>query len=190
MAEQGFADPVFESLRIFRALLTALAEPGCIMPFKPACAPPAGLDAAAVSIMLALCDGDTPLWLSASLRGTADFFRFHTGALIVPDFEDAAFALATAAERPPLAALRAGTADYPDRSATLILAVSDLTNTGGWRLSGPGIAGARSFLPRPIDAGFVAEWRDNHASFPLGVDILFAAGDRLAGLPRSCKLEI
>jgi alpha-D-ribose 1-methylphosphonate 5-triphosphate synthase subunit PhnH len=190
MAEQGFANPVFDSQRIFRASLTALAEPGRIMPIKPACIPPTGLDAAAVAMALALCDGDTPLWLCPSLRGAADFFRFHTGSPIVAGLEDASFAIATAAQRPPLAALRAGTADYPDRSATLILAVSDLTNVDGWRLSGPGIAGTRSFQPRPIDDGFVAEWRENHARFPLGIDILFAAEDRVAGLPRSCKLEV
>lgn len=187
MTEQGFADPVFDSQRIFRTLLTALAEPGRVLSIKPGCIPPAGLDAVAVAIVLAMCDGDTPLWLGPSMRSASDFFRFHTGAPIVGAVEDALFALATAAEQPPLAALCAGTADYPDRSATLILAVSELTS--GWQISGPGIAGARSFQPRPLKNGFLAEWRANHARFPLGIDILFAARERIAGLPRSAKLE-
>lgn len=189
MNEQGFVEPVYDSQRIFRTLLTALAEPGRVLPIEPGCVPPLGLAAAAVSIILALCDGDTPLWLSPGMRGTADFFRFHTGAPIVSAAEDALFALATAAEQPPLAALCAGTADYPDRSATLVLTVSELATTRGWQISGPGIAGTRRFQPQPVKNGFLAEWHENHSRFPLGVDILFAARDCVAGLPRSVRLE-
>jgi alpha-D-ribose 1-methylphosphonate 5-triphosphate synthase subunit PhnH len=189
MTEQGFADPVFDSQRIFRALLAALAEPGRVLPIRPGCVPPAGLGAAAVSVVLALCDGDTPLWLGPSMRNAADFFRFHTGAPIVGAVDDAVFALTAAAERPPLAALHAGTSDYPDRSATLVLAVSEFATTSGWRVSGPGVDGVRTFRPQPIEDEFLAEWSKNHARFPLGIDILFAARDCVAGLPRSAGLE-
>jgi alpha-D-ribose 1-methylphosphonate 5-triphosphate synthase subunit PhnH len=189
MIEQGFVEPVYDSQRTFRTVLAALAEPGRVVSIKPACAPPPGIDAAAASIALALCDGDTPLWLCPSLRGATDFLRFHTGAPIVADVKDALFAFATTAERPPLAALHAGTADYPDRSATLVVAVSEFAATPNWQVSGPGIAGTRRFEPRPMTDGFVAEWRDNHGRFPLGIDILFAARDCVAGLPRSAKLE-
>ena len=189
MVEQGFDEPVEAAQRVFRTVLTALSEPGRVLPLAPCCVPPAGLDPAAVAAVLALCDGDTPLWLDETARAAARFLRFHTGAPIVTAPGEALFLLAQARRYPSLAILRPGTAEYPDRSATLILVVDALAEGEGWRLAGPGIPGTRRLAVAGLDEGFVAEWRDNHDRFPLGVDVLFAARDRVAGLPRSTRLE-
>lgn len=190
MVDLGLEQPVEGAQRIFRTLLGALSEPGRVLELPRCCAPPEGLDPAALAAVLALCDGDTPLWLDAAARVAASYIRFHTGAPIAANLGDALFLLAEARHRPPLALLRPGTPEYPDRSATLILAVEDLREGEGWRLSGPGIAGARRLEVVGLDEGFAAEWRANHARFPLGVDIVFAARDRVAGLPRSTRLEV
>jgi alpha-D-ribose 1-methylphosphonate 5-triphosphate synthase subunit PhnH len=188
MAERGFDQPVLAAQQVFRALLTALSEPGRVLDLAPACAPPAGLDPAAAAILLALADADTPVWLDAAWSPAADFVRFHTGAPLVAAPEAASFLLAEARHRPALAALEAGSAEYPDRSATLILAVDGFAD-GPWRLKGPGIAQTRGFGVAGIDASFAAEWRANHARFPQGVDVFFAARTAVAGLPRSTVLE-
>jgi alpha-D-ribose 1-methylphosphonate 5-triphosphate synthase subunit PhnH len=190
MVEQGFAAPVEAAQRVFRTLLTALSEPGRVLALPPCCVPPEGVDPAAMAAVLALCDGDTPLWLDALAEAAASFIRFHTGAPIVAAPEEALFLLAGARHRPPLARLQAGTPDYPDRSATLILAVAELAEGEGWSLAGPGIADTRRLLVRFIDERFAGEWQENHARFPLGVDVVFAARDRLAALPRSTHLEV
>ena len=189
MVERGFTEPVFDAQRIFRVVLAAIAEPGRVLPIDPGCAPPGSIDPAAAATVLALCDADTPLWLSPAMAVAGDFFRFHTGAPIAATAGDALFVLATAAERPMLASLCTGTADFPDRSATLILAVHTIVSDDGWRLSGPGIADVRTVLPQPIDDRFADEWRQNHARFPLGIDVVLTARDRIAGLPRSTRLE-
>lgn len=189
MVEAGFASPVEAAQRVFRTLLTALSEPGRILALPPCCAPPEGLDPAAAAAVLALADGDTPLWLDPSARAAASYMRFHTGAPIVGTEEAALFLLAAAKHRPALSQLQAGTPEYPDRSATLILSVEDLVEGEGWHLSGPGIAGTRRLLVRGLDERFAEEWRASHARFPLGVDVVFAARDRLAALPRSTRLE-
>jgi alpha-D-ribose 1-methylphosphonate 5-triphosphate synthase subunit PhnH len=189
MVEAGLDRPVEAAQGVFRTLLTALSEPGSVLTLPRCCAPPAGLDAAASAGVLALCDGDTPLWLDARARAAAAYFRFHTGAPIVAAPGDALFLLAEAGRRPPLALLQAGLPEYPDRSATLILAVEGLREAEGWRLAGPGIDGARRLLVAGIDERFAAEWQENHARFPLGVDVIFTAQDRVAGLPRSARLE-
>lgn len=86
----------------------------------------------------------------------AEFLRFHTGAPITRDPAEAAFALiADAAACPDFASFAQGTPAYPDRSATLVLAVTDLSNDG-WRLDGPGIRGAPACRPR----------RSRRTSFP------------------------
>ena len=188
MTESGFAIPALSAQRVFRTVLSALAEPGRILALDPSCVPPRAVDPAAAAIILALCDADTPLWLSPAIAQAADFFRFHAGAPIVSAASDALFLLAPSLERPSLATLRAGTPDYPDHSATMILAVDRLCDHG-WRLSGPGIADTREFLPQPLDDGFAAEWQHNHAAYPLGIDVIFVARDRVAALPRSTRLE-
>jgi alpha-D-ribose 1-methylphosphonate 5-triphosphate synthase subunit PhnH len=189
MAERGFDLPVLEAQRVFRTLLTVLSEPGRVLPLAPGCVPPDGLDPAAAAVALALCDGDTPLWLDAGARDAAAYLRFHTGAPIAAAPGDALFLLASARHRPPLALLRPGTPDYPDRSATLVLAVEGVSEGEGWALAGPGIAGTRHLAVAGIDERFAGEWRWNQARFPLGVDVVFAAHDRIAALPRSTRLE-
>src|SRR5262249_29491656 len=133
--------------------------------------------------------GDTPLWLDAAARAAAQYLRFHTGAPIVAAPEEALFLLGRVRHRPTLDRLAAGTPEYPDRSATLVLAVDGLVEGQGWHLSGPGIAGARRLAVLGIDDGFAAEWRGNHERFPLGIEVIFAAGERIAALPRSTRLE-
>ena len=189
MAEHGFAAPGLDAQRVFRTLLTALAEPGRVMLLAPGCLPPEPLDPVAAAVVLALCDADTPLWLAPSFAAAADFLRFHTGAPVVPTPAAASFVVSDVAHRPPLAALDPGTPDYPDRAATLILAVAALEENAGWRLAGPGVPGRRAFRPRGVDDGFRAERQAQQARFPLGVDVVFCARDRLAGLPRSTRLE-
>jgi alpha-D-ribose 1-methylphosphonate 5-triphosphate synthase subunit PhnH len=189
MVEHAFQSLVFDAQRVFRTVLTALSEPGRILSIEAGCVPPDPLDPVAAAIVLTLCDSDTPLWLAPNLAAAASFIRFHTGAPIVTKPAEAMFAVAGAAQRPPLAALNPGTAQYPDGAATLVLTVEALDGGAGWSLSGPGISGSRSLLPRGIDDDFAGEWRSQRADFPLGIDVLFAARSQVAGLPRSTTLK-
>jgi alpha-D-ribose 1-methylphosphonate 5-triphosphate synthase subunit PhnH len=103
----------------------------------------------------------------------------------VADPREAGFALvADPAGMPPLSAFALGTPDYPDRSTTLVIAVPYLSDEGGFVLEGPGIR-AQARLAAPLPAGFGGELARNHALFPQGVDCLFVAPGRIAGLPRS-----
>jgi alpha-D-ribose 1-methylphosphonate 5-triphosphate synthase subunit PhnH len=52
-------------------------------------------------------------------------------------------------------------------------------------LRGPGIAGTRRLAASPLPADFLDQLADNRARFPRGVDVLLAAPDAIAGLPRS-----
>jgi alpha-D-ribose 1-methylphosphonate 5-triphosphate synthase subunit PhnH len=190
----GFADPVGAAQATFRAVLTALSEPGKLIELAlapdPAFAPPAPLGLAAAAIALSLLDGDTPLWCDPASRRAAPSLRFHTGAPLVEAPERARFALiAEATQLPSLAAFDAGSDEYPDRSATLIVEVASLSDAPTWLLRGPGIADRRALSVGGLPAGFAAEWRANHARFPRGVDVILTAGGRLAGLPRSTVIE-
>lgn len=178
----GFADPAIEAAEAFRAVLQAMARPGRIARVAGAAPPPPCSPAAGV-VLLTLVDADTPLHLAgrhdcAALR---DWVRFHTGAPLVGP-AGAAFGLGDWAALGPLEAWPQGTPEYPDRSATLIVELPRLEAAGA-RLTGPGIRDAAA-LSLPEVAGFAA----NAARFPLGLDFILTAGDRLAALPRTTKV--
>lgn len=189
--QPAFRDPPKDSQRVFRAAMSAMARPGTILPLEPAFTAPVPLSATAAAVLLTLADFETPVWLDAAAANepaVAGFVRFHTGARLVSDPQDAAFALITdAANAPPLAAFAQGLADYPDRSTTVIWQVDSLA-AEGWRFAGPGIKGEIAFRAEPLPADFAGQLAANRAGFPLGVDLLFAAPGRIAALPRSAQL--
>jgi alpha-D-ribose 1-methylphosphonate 5-triphosphate synthase subunit PhnH len=184
----GFAEPVLAAQATFRVVMDAMARPGTIRRLTGVAAP-APLSASAAAIALTLLDYETPFWLDAPLADTGEvarFISFHTGARATEDPAAAAFAfVATPAAAPPMASFAQGSAEYPDRSTTLVLQVAQLAEGEGMVLRGPGIAGTRRLTASPLPANFLDQFADNRAQFPRGVDILLAAPDVVAGLPRS-----
>jgi alpha-D-ribose 1-methylphosphonate 5-triphosphate synthase subunit PhnH len=179
----GFADAPIQSARAFRALLEAMARPGTIQCVTGA-TPPAPLSLAAGMALLVLTDPTTRLHLAgrADCPAVRDWVAFHIGAPLAAA-HDADFALGRWEDLMPVSRFRIGQPDYPDRSATLIVECDRLVNHGP-ALTGPGIETA-TWLNLPETAAF----RANRALFPLGFDTLFTAGDRIAGLPRSTRVE-
>lgn len=180
--EGGFTDAPIEASHVFRAVMTAMARPAEIMRVQGAL-PPAPLSPAAGAVLLTLCDPDTPVFLGAAhdREAVRDWITFHTGAPLVEACR-AMFAFGTW-EDLPRAEFPLGSAEYPDRSATLIVEVATLENEGQ-TLRGPGIRDtAQLSLP---ETAFFAQ---NTAIFPLGLDFIFTCGARLAALPRSTRVS-
>lgn len=190
----GFADESAGSQAVFRTALQALSHPGRVLPMPRECELPRHGQPAAATLLLALLDAECSLWLSASLRGTdaADWLRFHTGCRLVEDASQAQFLWVGLGDAlVPLASLLAGTDAYPDQSATCVVEVGSLDDAAtaeAWRLSGPGIATEQPLAVQGLPGDFVAQWAANHARFPCGVDLFLAAGERLAGLPRTTRI--
>lgn len=179
----GFAAPPLDAARAFRAALNAMARPGTIEMVDGA-APPAPLSVAAGVLILTLTDGTTPLHLAGAhdCAAVRDWITFQTGAPFA-GATDAVFAIGTWAALQPINRFAIGAPDYPDRSATLIVEMSDLATTGA-HLTGPGIKDTAQ-LSLPEVAAFAA----NRAHYPLGFDCYFTAGRALAALPRSTRVE-
>jgi alpha-D-ribose 1-methylphosphonate 5-triphosphate synthase subunit PhnH len=175
----GFTDAPAQSARAFRAILTALSQPGTIVALEGA-TPPAPLSVAAGVAALVLLDSTTPVHLAGGhdCAPVRDWLTFHTGARFVGPAK-AMFAIGTWAALAPVTRFAIGTPEYPDRAATLIVE-TDMLAAASITLRGPGIDG-RAALTLPETAAFVA----NRALFPLGFDTLLTCGAQLAGLPRS-----
>jgi alpha-D-ribose 1-methylphosphonate 5-triphosphate synthase subunit PhnH len=192
MTEAGFAEPAADAAHAFRAIMKAMARPGQIAAISAELAPPAPLLPSAAAIALTLCDFQTPVWLSPRLAnaGVAQFLRFHTGAPLIPDVSQALFVF-TAAEDdiPALEGLAQGTHEYPDRSATLVIQVAGF-DADAIEIAGPGIPAPASFGVAGIGRPFWQAMARNHARFPLGVDVFFAAPRSAAALPRSTAIRL
>jgi alpha-D-ribose 1-methylphosphonate 5-triphosphate synthase subunit PhnH len=190
---EGFADPVAESQRTFRALLTALSHPGRIA--RLPCLPnaPAPLSPAAGAVCLTLVDFETPVWLDPPLgsrREVVDYLRFHCGCPIAETPEAARFAvIADAGNMPDLDRFDQGSLEYPDRSATLIVQVDGLDESSGKRLTGPGIAGERRLRVQGPGARFWEFLDGNRERFPLGLDVYCVTDRAAVGLPRTIGIE-
>jgi alpha-D-ribose 1-methylphosphonate 5-triphosphate synthase subunit PhnH len=183
----GFADAPREAAIGFRAVMQAMARPGTIHRLGGA-KPPLPLSVAAGVVLLTLCDPETPIFLGDSVKNqdVTSWISFHAGSPIVSPAA-AMFALGRWDDFRQLHAFPVGSAEYPDRSATVIIEMDELgaIGEGSCRLTGPGIKDHSSLcLPDP------ATFQSNSALFPLGLDFILTAGDCVAALPRSTKIEV
>ncbi|MCL2428542.1 MAG: phosphonate C-P lyase system protein PhnH [Alphaproteobacteria bacterium] len=183
----GFADPVTGAQATFRAVLDAMARPGRICEAGTDLAPPAPLGRAAAAALLALVDHDTPLFIAADYARAREWIAFHSGAPIVADLGDCAFAIARA--MPDLSLIPVGSYAAPEQSATLILDIASLCRGTRYRLSGPGLRSPTMFAADGLPERFIELWSDNRRQFPCGVDLILCADGALAALPRSVIIE-
>jgi alpha-D-ribose 1-methylphosphonate 5-triphosphate synthase subunit PhnH len=179
------------SQAIFRSILDALANPA-----RPTAVDTPGqlsswpIHPSAVAGLLTLLDADTTVWIDQRLPPQVGAsLRFHTGATVALDVEDADFALvADAAELLPLQRFKQGTVEFPDASATVFVLVDSFVDGSAGVASGPGIPTRRVLSP----AGFLpAHWSELQAQAkrsPLGADLLLCSPNEFVGLPRSTRV--
>ncbi len=179
--EGGFTDVPIEAARAFRQIMTVMARPGEIADVAGA-TPPAPLSPAAGALILSLCDADTGVYLAPGhdTPPVRQWITFHTSAPLV-DAGEAQFAVGAWDALSHLS-FPIGTPEYPDRSATLIVEMPALEQSG-CTLSGPGIKETSVFLLPEVEA-----FQQNATLFPLGLDFFFTAGSQIAALPRTTKV--
>lgn len=179
----GFQNAPVQSANVFRSIMNAMARPGVIQTID-CTSPPMGLSPAAGTMLLTLCDPETPVYLAGGLdnRIIRDWLTFHTGAPLV-GAKDAVFAVGLWNALMPITRFAIGTEQYPDRSTSLIVESSSLSNTGVV-LSGPGIQQTVQFALPAVDP-----FKRNAALFPLGCDFYFTSDTQIAALPRTTQVE-
>jgi alpha-D-ribose 1-methylphosphonate 5-triphosphate synthase subunit PhnH len=187
----GFTDAVLGAQTVFRGVMDAIARPGRVRQATGLSGAPKPLTPVAAAIALTLADYDTPVFLDAPLAASADvtaWLRFHTGAPVTDDTTRAAFAfVADPAAAPPFDEFAQGTAEYPDRSTTIVLQVETFSGGTPLVLTGPGIAESIRLSAAPLPADFAARLIANRVRFPRGVDLLLAGPEAVVALPRSVR---
>jgi alpha-D-ribose 1-methylphosphonate 5-triphosphate synthase subunit PhnH len=193
MLAPAFPEPVIASQAVFRAVMDVIARPGEVKALPlPVMAPPP-LSATAAALALALLDYETPLWLDPPLANTpavTEWIRFHTGARVTADPQQASFAIIADPENaPPFDLFALGTGEYPDRAATLVLQVERFGAGACLSLAGPGIADTRTLSAEPLPSDLHDRLVANRALFPRGVDLILVSPNSVAALPRSVVSE-
>jgi alpha-D-ribose 1-methylphosphonate 5-triphosphate synthase subunit PhnH len=178
----GFENTPHQSSTAFRSIMNAMARPGAIE-FLSGAEPPEGLSLAASTLLLTLCDPETPVYLAGVLdcENIRDWLVFHTGAPLV-GANQALFAVGTWDALMPIIQFSIGTAQYPDRSTSLIVECSSLVNKGP-NLTGPGIKDSIQLNLPDTEA-----LKMNAALFPLGCDFYFTSDSQIAALPRTTQI--
>lgn len=179
------------SQAVFRAVMEAFARPGEIKTITGASGP-APLAPASAALAQSLADYETPIWLDRTFAGVPDiaqWIRFYTGAPIIDDKRQAAFAfIADAQSMPDVTQFALGSEEYPDRSTTLIVQVARFCGRP-LGISGPGIKGARDLAAADLPEDFAERFAANRELFPRGVDLVLVAGNQIAALPRSIRIS-
>lgn len=190
----GFFEPVRDSQSVFRALLTATAQPGTQVELGKALTPPVGLNQTAAAVLLTLADQDTLVWLEPSLRGGAveSWLRFHTSCPLTERAEEAAFAVVSDTALAPqlLSAFNQGDAKYPDLATTVLVMVQNLETGGKLVLEGPGIETVAEIAPQGVPDFFWSERAELVAHFQFGIDVMLCAEATLVSIPRTTRIQI
>lgn len=189
----GFHDSVADAQTVFRCILDATSHPGRVVEIPADFLPAndAGLSYAAAAVALTLLDFETPVWLDPGIASAGDFLRFHCGVPLVARPKESRFAFAADAKQlPELSAFDLGTPDFPERSTTLVIEVPDLAEAPSLSLRGPGIQTSTPLRVGNISSAFWEKRAELAPLFPLGIDIVFTSGRRLAVIPRTTNVEI
>lgn len=188
----GFADKVLSAQSTFRSVMDAMARPGSVQRIEAASGVPAPMMRGSAAMALTLFDQDTPVWLDATMaasRHVAKWIKFHTSAPVIAGSSVCSFALvADARALPDFENFSFGSAEYPDRSTTIILQVESLAEGLVYELRGPGIDGI-AVLRATIDLpDFLDRLALNATLFPRGIDLVLVSDDMVVAIPRTTRL--
>jgi alpha-D-ribose 1-methylphosphonate 5-triphosphate synthase subunit PhnH len=191
MLAPAFDDPALASQAVFRTVMEAMARPALPRLLAARLTPPAPLSTTAAAVALTLLDYETTFWLDRGLAAgeVAAWLKFHTGAPLTENPAHAAFAfISDSVAMSDFETFAQGSNEYPDRSTTLVVQVARFDQDEPLVLSGPGIAGSRSFSAAPLPQDFRARLATNRALFPRGIDLILVSAEAVAALPRSLRI--
>lgn len=194
----AIAPPERESQRIFRALLAAFSRPGRIVRLEPG--DPEAPFACARALARCLLDETVSYCIageSPQAKRLGELLERETRVRSA-GIEEADFLWIWGARRGVLSRPRRGTAEEPQRGATVVCCLepgpaAPVPERLRVRLSGPGIEAASGIAPEMdgIPLFVFEELAAVNAEFPLGVETVFLRPEgMLMAVPRSTRIRI
>ena len=189
-------DEVFDAQKHYRILLDSMARPGKINLLSlPGLTPPAGMHGAGVLTGFALLNADVGFAAFGPERDSiTDYLILNTsGRPVGHALADFLF-LPGEKEWSEIKELKVGTLSYPEDSATLVIAVKEISplpiaEALSITLKGPGVEGEKKIYVRGLHHSIPETLQFLNLEFPLGLDaILTDEEDRIVCIPRTSKM--
>lgn len=179
-------DEALHAQKTFRVLLNAMAHPGKFYDLSFI-----GDNSYLYLVLKTLLDCEVTFAVFGTNRERLSReIRLLTGA-VESEVEDADFLIITdESSRGEIERAKIGTAEYPDRGATLIYSIEKgNSNPVNLRLAGPGIHGELGLSVYGIAKKEFLTLKGINRNYPLGLDSIFVFGDgKILCLPRSTRI--
>lgn len=195
MTREAHYNETFDSQRDFRLIMDGMARPGEVRVLDAGkLEPPSGFHGASALVAFCLLDSEVSHHCSGFPADVSDYLRRNTSSPETKVTEADFVFLADASRLADLAVVKTGELEYPELAATVVLQVTRLEGhpfEGSLIVttSGPGVDGSRQFHVAGLDAPFLTLLRNINEEFPLGLDLILTAGEKIVCLPRSQRLE-
>lgn len=146
---------------------------------------------------------DSPILAMASVLLYAEVTHYYGGQLdfemaralcgsCCVEAEQADYLFFDTPEEEHFEAVKTGTPENPEKSATCVFYCKEADQKKGTRvaLSGPGIDGSCETI-LPVTVAFIAALQQKNEDFPMGIDVFFITEDmNILGLPRTTTIEV
>ena len=189
----GFLNPVHDSQQWYRAVLEAMSRPGMLCAATGAehiPSAPSTLNPTTAALALTLLDHEVNVWVQQPEDELGQWIQFHCGCVIQPTPTLADFTIIQdGSALPDFTQFSIGTAEYPDRSTTLIIQVESFERGKIVYLSGPGILSEVPLQVEGLDDLFWKTQETNTTLFPQGFDTVLAAPEGIVCIPRSISIR-
>jgi len=176
---------------IFRAVLDGFARPGTEV------AVGAGVGGDAALVLLATLVDESVTLADPGGRLDPDQRRLLRAPAAAPG---AARFVLLDGSAPPASDFQPalGTLESPELGATLVVTVGALAGAGAirpagsvaLRLGGPGVLGERELYVAGLHPAWLTRRAEWVSAYPLGVDLVLCAPDRLVALPRTTRIAL
>lgn len=183
---------IYTTQQAYRQLLDSLARPGRLHTIEPSQAYGVNIFDQTLDVLQTLLDGEVSFHLVGNDTETVSEIELRTLAnettldeaefIIVPESagEEGLLEALTRAKR--------GTIISPEKSSSLIIEVSTLSEGSTYRCQGPGIESTHEFQTT-LPADFTETLMTVNEEFPRGIDLYLLDGTQILGLSRTTKIE-
>lgn len=187
-------DRVYDTQKIYRQMLDAMARPGKICPLPELnLTSVAGLSKFATGMVFTLLDSDTSIAVIPQNEVWLDYFHLNTGAKVTTPAQAEFIIVNGRDECKQILEINRGSLLSPETGSTVIIMVDRVAADGpgmGLTLTGPGINGQMRLVITGVNPANLAGIIDLNNEYPLGVDVFFVDEvGNLTAVPRSSSLH-
>jgi alpha-D-ribose 1-methylphosphonate 5-triphosphate synthase subunit PhnH len=179
---------ILREQRAFRAMLNALARPGTIERIDPLPDVPSPF-ALAAALLEAVVDHEVTFAIAPGNAAVEEAVLRRTGS-IVGEPATADYVVTTLSALPAtLVAVKAGSPEFPDHSATVVTVVPGFDSGQSLLIEGPGIPGSTPIAIEGWTPAHTQAFREKNDLLPQGVDlVLVDAAGCLAAFTRYTRI--